>query len=123
MYPTPGPLRDQVEMDLRSQQEACYTKVDDSFLIKYINIYEYAVVKYLHLFKVGEKVVDSDSSTPPITAFIMQLPRHQEDLGIHTLITPSELPTGREEEVRKSVAAWNTLRNDININDSDESVK
>ena len=92
---TKGPLSQRIEMDLKDDQEKCFsTHMGNDFTFNYLNCYEYAIIKYLHLFKVGEKGADSPDGgeTPPITHFIMNIPKYLIHLGLNDIVSSHTLP-------------------------------
>ena len=93
-----GPLSTRIELDLKNEQQTCFeTKNGNDFLFEYLHCYEYAIIKYLHLFKVGEKGGESPDGgkTPPITPFILNIRKHAKDLSLDTLITKEDQLKGK----------------------------
>jgi hypothetical protein len=91
-----------VKKTLQEEQHAAYGDVDDParFLIKYLNAYEKALIKYLHLFKVGGEVdlQPGEDGTPPLTYFILRMtPETLQELRFHELLTTEV----REERTKR----------------------
>ena len=87
----------QVKRTLQQDQRAAYDHVDDSerFLLEYLNAYEKALNKYLHLFKVGGDVsLKPKDGKPPMTYFILTMTKDTlHELRFHELLTSSVLKT------------------------------
>ena len=84
-----SPLWSHVAAVLREEQEDVYVKYsEDKFTLAYLNVYERAIVKYLHLFKEGPGGANADGEVPPTTHYIMNMdPDHLQQMGIDTLFT------------------------------------
>ena len=75
---------------LEEQQNIFETCGSNTFLKEYINAYERAIIKYLHLFKVGSDVslAPNESGKPPITFFILQMTKETiQELEFHELLS------------------------------------
>ena len=71
-----------------------YAFDDVNFTLHYINAYEIAIIKYLHIFKVGEDVSlePNKDGSPPISYFIFNMTNETiKELKFHELITTTIL--------------------------------
>ena len=78
----------QIKEQLQNDQQKCYDS--ENFLLNYINAYERALIKYLHLFKVGTDVSfeKNEKGEPPLTYFILNMTQDTiHELIFHELIT------------------------------------
>jgi len=82
-----------VKETLKAEQKdifAQYAEDESKFLLQYIHAYERALIKYLHLFKVGEDVClePNEQGEPPISYFILKMNAETiKELEFHELIT------------------------------------
>ena len=90
-----GVHMERVKQMLQDEQQEVYEKYafhQKNFLLHYLNAYEKAIIKYLHLFKVGpsetDKALKETAEHPPLTAYILDMkPNVMKELHFDQIIT------------------------------------
>jgi hypothetical protein len=78
----------------RDQQEVYRIHIDDhdAFTVHYLNAYERALIKYMHLFKVGKEVTMEEDGKKTLTFGILTMsPATQHELLFHKLLSTQVL--------------------------------
>ena len=89
-----GTLWDSIDTSLKHEQQHIFeTHNGDAFTLSYLNAYEKAIIKYLHIFKVGgDGMKANEDGSPSMTDFIMMMrPEDMHDMGLDTLLTKTIL--------------------------------
>ena len=72
-------------------------------MLPYLGVYERALIKYMHYFKVGREGAPARDGLPSITPFIMGM-QHVQEMGFDQLMTSTLLPD--DEQTKVAQAQW-----------------